>query len=86
MAVDAVVAGIELALYEPGIVAVLKAAGVDRLKVALPREQLARQAAPELLGLGNGLLVELLVLVEIGNVRFPGRVLAGGWLAGGAVN
>lgn len=65
MAVDGVVAGVELALYEPLDVAVSEAAGRDGLKVAVPGQQLAGGAAPELVGLGDGLLVELLVILEV---------------------
>jgi hypothetical protein len=69
MAVDSVVAGVELALYEPLDVAVGEAASRDGLKVAGPGQQLAGGAAPELVGLGDGLLVELLVLLEVCGLR-----------------
>lgn len=65
VAVDAVERGVELALEEPGIVAVLERAAVHRLKGLAPREQLVGEPPPELLGLGDGLLVELLVLFEV---------------------
>lgn len=64
MAVDGVVAGVELALYEPFDIAFSEAAGRDGLKVAGPGKQLASCAAPKLVGLGDGLLVELLVLLK----------------------
>lgn len=64
VAVDAVVGGVELALEEPGVVAAGEGAGVDGLEVAGPGEELAGVAAPELLGLGDGFLVEGLVLLK----------------------
>jgi hypothetical protein len=64
MAIDAVVGGVQLTLEEPGVVAVGEAAGVDGLEVAAPGEELSGLSAPELLGFGNGLFVEGLVLLE----------------------
>lgn len=64
MAVDEVVGGVELALEEPGIVAILERAAVDGLEVSRPGEQLAGALAPEGVGLCDGFLVELLVLLE----------------------
>lgn len=64
MAVDAVVGGVELALEEPGVVAVAQGAAVDGLEVARPGQELAGLLAPELVGLGDGLLVQGLVLLE----------------------
>jgi hypothetical protein len=64
MAVDAVVRGIKLALEEPGIVAIQEGASVNSLEVAIPREQLAGVPRPEFLGLGDGFLVEGLVLLK----------------------
>jgi hypothetical protein len=48
---------------------------VYRLKVTVPREQFARKAAPELFGLCDGLLVQLLVLLEAVDMWFRVRVL-----------
>jgi hypothetical protein len=64
VAVDAVVRGVQLALEEPGVVAILEGTGVDGLEVAVPGEQLAGVAGPELLGLGDGLFVEGLVFLD----------------------
>jgi hypothetical protein len=64
VAVDAVVGGIELALEEPGIVAVSEAAGVDGLEVAGPGEEIPGLPGPELFGLGDGFFVESLVLLD----------------------
>jgi hypothetical protein len=72
--IHAVVAGIQPALKEPRIVAPLEATGVYCLEVTVPREQFACKAAPELLGLCDGLLVQLLVLFEAIDVRFRVRV------------
>lgn len=66
--VHAVVAGVELALNEPGAVAVDEGSGADGFEVAGPGQQLAGLTGPELLGLGDGLLVECLVLVEVSEV------------------
>jgi hypothetical protein len=68
--VDTVVAGIQSALYEPCIVTTLKASGVDSLEIAFPREQFACKSSPELLWLCDGLLVQLLVLLEAVEMRF----------------
>lgn len=65
VAVDKIVAGIELALDEPLVVAIFKRAAVDSLEIAVPCEQFAGMSAPELGRLCDGLLVELLVLLEI---------------------
>ena len=64
VAVDAVERGVELAFEEPGIVAAVEGTAVDCLKGLAPGEQLVGEAPPELGGLCDGLLVELLVLVE----------------------
>jgi hypothetical protein len=64
MAIHAVVGGVQLALEEPSAVAVLQRAALDRLEIALPGEQLAGLAAPELFRLFDGLLVERLVLLD----------------------
>lgn len=63
MAINGVVAGVELALDEPLDIALGEAAGGDGLEVAGPGQQLASCSAPELVGLGDGFLVELLVLL-----------------------
>lgn len=63
MAINGVVASVQLALDEPLDITVSEAAGGDSLKVAGPGQQLASCSAPELVGLGDGLLVELLVLL-----------------------
>lgn len=63
MAINGVVAGVELALDEPLDIALSEAAGGDGLEVASPGQQLASCSAPELVGLGDGFLVELLVLL-----------------------
>lgn len=76
VAVDAVVAGVQPALDEPGIVAVLEAAGVDGLEVALPGEQLAGEATPELVGVLDRLLVQLLVVLEAVEMGLGVRVLS----------
>jgi hypothetical protein len=68
--VDAVVAGVQPAFEKPGIVTSFEAASVYGLKIAIPREQLARKTSPKLLGLCNGLLVQLLVLLEAIDVWF----------------
>lgn len=65
VAVDAVVRGVELALDEPLGVAALEGAAVDGLEVAGPGEQLAGLVAPKLVGICDGLFVELLVLFVI---------------------
>jgi hypothetical protein len=44
------------------------------LEITVPREEFARKAAPELLGLCDGLLVQLLVLLEAVDVWFRVRV------------
>lgn len=75
VAVHAVEAGVQAALREPRIVAVLEAAGVHRLEIALPRKQLAGHTAPELLGLLDRLLVQLLVVLEAIEMRLLVRVL-----------
>jgi hypothetical protein len=62
--VDTVVAGIQPAFEKPGIVASFKATSMYGLEIAFPREQLARKTSPKLLGLRDGLLVQLLVLLE----------------------
>lgn len=64
MAIDQVVAGVELALDEPLVVTSLERAAVDGLEVAVPCQQLASVLAPELGGLCDGLLVELLVFFK----------------------
>ncbi len=64
MAVNAVVRGVELALEEPGNIAAEERAALDCLEVLVPRQQLARQPPPELGGLCDGLLVQLLVFFE----------------------
>lgn len=78
--VNAVVRGIEAALEEPGVVAVLEAAGVDGLEVALPGQELACPLAPELVRLLDRLLVQLLVVVEALEMRFcwvlPAKVVS----------
>lgn len=63
MAINGVVAGVELALDEPLDITLSEAAGGDGLEVAGPGQQLASCSAPELVGLGDGFLVELLVLL-----------------------
>ena len=64
VAVDAVERGVELAFEEPGIVAAVEGTAVDCLKGLAPGQQLVGESPPELVGLCDGLLVELLVLVE----------------------
>jgi hypothetical protein len=64
VAVDAVEGRVELALEEPGIVAVGETAAVDGLEVLGPGEQLAREIAPELVRLCDGFLVQLLVVLK----------------------
>ena len=64
MAIDKVVAGIELALDEPLVVAAFESAAADSLEIAVPREQFTGMSAPELGGLCDGFLVELLVLLN----------------------
>ncbi|CCF47461.1 hypothetical protein CH063_15841 [Colletotrichum higginsianum] len=64
MTVDTVVTGVELALDKPGTVAALQGTRVDGLEVAEPRQKLACLSAPEGLGVGDGLLVQLLVVLE----------------------
>jgi len=68
--VNAVVAGIQSTFKEPRIIAALKATSVYGLEVAFPREQFARETSPELVGLCDGLLVQLLVLFKAVDVRF----------------
>lgn len=70
MAIDAVVACIQTALDEPGVVTVLKAAGMHGLEVALPREQFAGEVTPKLVGVLDGLLVQLLVVLEAVEMGF----------------
>lgn len=84
MAVDAVVGGVELALEEPGIVAVGEAAGVDGLEVAGPGEEIPGLPGPELFGLGYGLFVEGLVFLDawrrrMGLVGGQRNIKEGGW-------
>jgi hypothetical protein len=57
VAIDAVVGGVEAALDKPGVVAVSEAAAVDGLEVAVPSEKLAGEAAPESIGVSDGLCV-----------------------------
>lgn len=76
MAINAVVAGVQLALEKPRIVAFLEAAGMDSLEVALPREQFAREFAPEAFWVCNRLLVQLLVFFEVLEMRLRVWVLA----------
>lgn len=63
MAINGIVAGVELALDEPLDITFSEAAGGDGLEVAGPGQQLASCSAPKLVGLGDGFLVELLVLL-----------------------
>lgn len=74
--IHTVVTGIQPALYEPRIVAMLQAASMHRLEIALPREQFTGEFAPEGFWLGNRLLVQRLVFFEIGKMRPRMRVLA----------
>ena len=62
--VDAVVRGVELAFQEPGVIAFGERAAVHSLEILGPAQQLAGLPPPELIRLGDGLLVELLVLLE----------------------
>jgi hypothetical protein len=62
VSVDAVVGSIQLALDKPSVVSVFERAAVDGLEVAGPAEKLASFAAPELVWLCDGLLVQLSVL------------------------
>jgi len=72
VAVDAVVRGVELALEEPSVVAVLEAAGLDGLEVAVPCDELAGTLGPELVWLLDRLLVELLVFVKTAEMGLAG--------------
>jgi hypothetical protein len=74
MAIDEVVAGVELAFDEPSNVAILEGAALDGLEVAVPGQELARAGTPELLGLCDGLLVQPLVLGKIGQVGSNGML------------
>jgi hypothetical protein len=65
MTIDAVVAGIKLALDKPRIVAIKERSAVNGVEIATPAQEFTRGAAPELVGLGNGFFVKLLVLFEI---------------------
>jgi hypothetical protein len=67
MAVDGVITSVQLALNKPLDVALSEAAGRDSLKVAGPAEQLASCSAPELIGLGDRFLVQLLVFLQACN-------------------
>ena len=75
MAVNAVVAGIEATLQEPGIVAVRESAGVGCLEVLVPVEQLACELTPELIGLFNRLFVHRPVFIEVLYVGLSGTFL-----------
>ena len=48
---------------------------MHRLEIALPREQFAGEVAPELVRVLDGLLVQLLVLLEVREVWLGVRVL-----------
>ena len=65
MAVDTVEGGIETALDEPGIVAVLERAKVGGLEVLVPSEELPSSAGPEGIGAADRLFIELLVFIEV---------------------
>ena len=60
---------------EPGVVSAGQSTGFCLVEVVLPGEKLARSVCPEVLGVLNGLFVELLVLIEVCEVGLA--VLAG---------
>jgi hypothetical protein len=62
--INTVVRRIELTLQEPRVVSVLECAAVDSLEVCLPGKEFSSVLSPELVGFGDRLLVELLVLVK----------------------
>ena len=85
VSVDAVVRGVELALYEPGVVAVGEGTAVGGLEILAPRKELAGALSPEHIGLGDGLLVQLLVLLEVWRKVMLAQVQKelGQWLGSG---
>jgi hypothetical protein len=64
MAIHAIVGGIELTLQEPRIVSASQGPGVDGLEVPGPGQELSRALCPELVWLGDGFLVELVVFIK----------------------
>jgi hypothetical protein len=77
VAVDAVVGSIEATLDEPCSVTTGEGSRADGLEVPLPGEEIACHLAPELVGLGDGLLVHFLVLVHGADVRALGMLPVG---------
>lgn len=64
VAVDAVVAGVELTTQEPGEVSPLEAAAADNVKVLGPGEEVAGQRSPEFRRVLDGLLMQPLVVFK----------------------
>lgn len=64
MAIHAVVGGIELALEEPGVVAVEEGAAVYGLEIFRPGEEGTRLTGPVFVWVGDGFFVEGLVFFE----------------------
>ena len=65
VAVDAVVAGVELAALEPGRAAFLEVPVADRVPAGLPVEQLVRALGPERIGIVDGLLIPAIIGLPI---------------------
>lgn len=78
VAVDAVVRGVQTALLEPGRVAIGEGASVDGLEVAVPVKQLAGHASPELGRVLDGLVVELIIVLQVVEVGLLGMLATKG--------
>lgn len=75
VAIDAIEGRVQPTTDEPGIVAVLERAGVRGGEILVERQQLAGHAGPKRVGVSDRFIVELLVLVEILQMRSRGVFL-----------
>jgi len=70
--IDTVERSVQLTLDEPGIIAIGQRAVVGGLEIFVESEHLTGHTSPESVGTADGLLVELLVLIEVLNVSACG--------------
>jgi hypothetical protein len=65
MAVHTIEAGIQPAPQKPRIITIGKGSVVNGMKVFIPAQQFSSELGPELVGVLNGLFIQLLIFSEL---------------------
>jgi len=69
MSVDKIVARAQFSIGEPGHISMSKGTAFDVGERLVPSHQLSSKSSPKLIGILNGLLVSLLIVLQAMNVR-----------------